>query len=188
MNVWAVSIILTLVDTLNELPARFNAGTTVKYTKSFTDFSAAAGWTLKLHVAGIHKDAIANGVAFNVTLDAADTASLAPGRYPWSEVVTKAGELYTADEGFVVIDPNLITATAASSLDPKQVQLDMYEAAIEALVSGKVASYQIGDRVVQYQDLELLTKIADSLRRQIQQNQYPGVWGPTGQVHFRAPS
>ena len=175
---------------LGALPERFDAGTTVKYNKSFSSYPAngASPWTLKLHVAGIHKDGVANGSSFDVTLDAADTAGLASGTYSWAEVVTRGAEIYTAAEGFVVIDPNPITATAAQSRDPKEALLDTYEAARDALITGKVASYQIGDRAVTYQDLEFIQKTIDRLKREIKANQFPGTLGPTVQVHFTRPT
>lgn len=173
---------------LSALPPRFDAGTTVTYTVSHSNYPANDGWTLKLHVAGIHKDATASGAAFLVTLAATDTEFVANGTYSWAEIVTKGTDILTADEGFVVIDPNPIMATAAQSRDPKEALLDAYEAARDALVTGKVASYQIGTRAVTYQDLAFIQRTIDRLKREIRASQFPGTFGPVVQAHFQRPA
>lgn len=170
------------------MPDSFDAGTTVKYTKSFADYTAAGGWTMKIHVAGLHLDATANGSAWDFELTAAQTAGIAPGTYTWDEIATKSGVIERADQGTVVIELNPTTATAAQSRDPKEAELVAYTTCRDALISGKVASYQIGGRAVTYHDLPWVESQVARLRREIKANKFPGRFGPTIQTHFTRPA
>ena len=64
---------------LSALPARFDAGTTVKYKRAHTDYPASAGWALTLTVSGAAVFSVtgsADGNAWNVTIPATQTATV----------------------------------------------------------------------------------------------------------------
>jgi hypothetical protein len=68
-----------VATTLTALPDRFNAGTTVKYTRTHGDYPASQGWSLSLYLNGAASLTILgspNGNAFNVTVPAAQTATV----------------------------------------------------------------------------------------------------------------
>lgn len=167
------------VATLTALPDTFPAGTTVKYTRSLSDYPATSGWTLKLLLAGAGthaEDAVANGDAFDVTLTAAETAALPPGDYRWVERVEKGGEVYDVATGVVTVTPNLATATPGSLQSWEEKELAAVEAAIAAILAGGIAAYQIAGRAVTKVDLPTLQKLRASLRTEIarQRGQAPG--------------
>lgn len=180
------------VATLSAIPDRFNAGETVKYTKSFADFPATGSWTAKLWLAGpsIVSGGIAgtpNGAAFDFVVSAAVSGVLLPGRYRWEERVTKAGETYVADEGTLVVDPNIESATTGSLQDPNEKLLASVEAAIDALITGKVSEYQVAGRVVRYHDLDMLRKWRGELKRTIAANRSPGKLLPVVRARMTLP-
>lgn len=101
---------------LTEIPETFAAGTTLKYTRSSSDYPANDGWTLTVGLRGPSvKDAatvVASGADYVVTFPAADTATLDPGMYHWVEkyVHGTKGTFYVT--GDVQVTPDVFGATA----------------------------------------------------------------------------
>lgn len=153
------------VGPVNELvciPDRIAAGTTVKYSRSFADFPANDGWTMKVWLAGAIAsgvDAVADGAGFDVTLSAAYTATLTPGNYRWVERVTKGSDIYDAASGTLVVTPNLATASAGSLLSYEEKTLAVIESALTGSLTKGMESYQIDGIAVVKLDAEKLEKL-----------------------------
>jgi len=134
---------LARVKTLTAMPSSFAAGTTLKYTRSLTDFPANAGWTLTLALSGavpLTKDADPSGTSFILTLIPVVSATLAGGTtYRWEERVHNGSDVYSVGVGSVYVTPNLALVSDLQSMDEKLL------AAIDAVLVGKIT-----DDVLQY--------------------------------------
>lgn len=138
---------------LTALPAEIVAGVTIDYTLSIPDYLASQGWTLKLFLAGpgvMNKAAAAVGDAFHVTLTATETGPLATGLYQFAHRVSKAGEVHEVERGKVVVLPNLETVGAGDLASWEEAALTAVRAAIKGALDGKMASFTIYGRQVQY--------------------------------------
>src|SRR6185437_291432 len=104
-------------------PQYIRAGDTLKWTRSFCDYSAADGWTLayRFMSAGAKFDIDAaqdgDGAGFAVDVDAATSADYTAGVYRWIGRVSKDGEVYTVAEGTVTVLADIADAGAAT--DPR---------------------------------------------------------------------
>jgi len=141
-----------MAQELSALPESFAAGTTVRYRRRLSDYSAGPGWMLKLHLAGasvLAKTAAADGDDFVVTLAAEDTAgAFAPGLYKWVERVSKDGEVYEVASGTVTVLPNLAEATEGSEQEWVERAVAALKAHIEGRLPAGMESYQIAGRAV----------------------------------------
>lgn len=165
---------------LAALPTQITAGTTVKYTASHGDYPADQGWALTLHLAGASLASVGgvpSGSSFAFTLTAAATATLKAGIHQWSEMATKGGEKYVAASGVVEVLPNIEAALAGEMQSPAEKELALVQAAIAALLEGKVASYQIAGRAVVYNDLDKLYRRQAALESRIWREKNPGKFG-----------
>lgn len=132
--------------TLTALPDSIPAGTTVKYTRTVSDYPATAGWTLKLLLAGeatLAVTAAPSGGDYAVTLTAAQTAALPAGVYRWAEEVSKAGEVYRVASGTVSVEPDLNTAAPGDLQSEDEKQLVQVNARIAELLAKGISSYAV---------------------------------------------
>lgn len=133
-------------------PARLSAGTTLKVTRTFTDYPANDGWTATLYVAGeslmAPVAATANGSAFDFTVSSTATSDLAPGDYAYKVLVAKAGEVYVAEDAVITVDPNIISARAGDLLTLAQKALPIVQAAILGRLTADQQSFSIAGRAV----------------------------------------
>jgi hypothetical protein len=97
-------------------PVEIQAGDTLKFNKSLSDYSAADGWTLTYYLVGAAQQsfvATASGSNFAVSVSAATTAGWAAGIYKLSGFVSKAGERFEVYSGSVEVLANAATQTGA---------------------------------------------------------------------------
>lgn len=123
------------MDTLTAMPESFAAGTTVKYTRTLSDYAANDGWTLTLQLAGVNvltATAAPDGADHAVTLAAADTKNLTAGSYLWAEVVTNGTDTYRVAQGRVTVEPNLGVALAGEHQSANERMLKAITAVIES--------------------------------------------------------
>jgi len=91
------------VATLTALPARFDAGTTVKYTRTLADFPANGGWSLALYISGAAYFTVAgsaSGASFDFTIAATKTATVAittGATTSGSKTVSRSAGSFTTD-------------------------------------------------------------------------------------------
>lgn len=182
---------LWLVDSLTALPARFAAGTTVKYRRSHADFPASAGWSLTLHLVGPavkQWSAAADGAVFVFTLPAADTAPLVPGSYRWIERAKKGAEEYDAAAGMLTVTVNVAKAGVGELQSWAEKALVEARNALSALISGRVQTFQIGTRAFSKLDLPELRKLVVELEARVAREQGSGQLGRLHQFRFTRPS
>lgn len=149
-----------MVDILTAEPEKFIAGDTVKWKISLSDYPASAGWVLSYALRGpqsIDFFATASGADHQVTLAAAATAAYVAGKYKFQSAVTKAGERYVINEGYIAVKENLAAITTPTD---RLLSLEADITAIESYVAKnyKFASYSIGGRSLnQIATADLLT-------------------------------
>lgn len=170
------------------MPESFNAGTTVKFSATYGDFPANQGWQANLYIVGpsaITVPATASGVSFDFVIIESLTSGVNPGNYSWEVRASKGSEVYIADSGVVEIVPNLSNATTFMSW--AVATLPLVEAAITALVSGNVQSYQIGNRSFVKQDLDKLLALKSYCESKIRYERNPGTFLENVNVTFTEP-
>jgi hypothetical protein len=126
------------MDLLTAMPASFAAGTTVSLQLTIPDYPASE-YDLTVYLAGrsrIHADiesgVVKSGDDFLVTLTAALTAPLLPGRYEWEFRVKVGATAYLrVDAGTVLILPDIAQATDGSLQTHAERMLALVEAALE---------------------------------------------------------
>lgn len=121
----------------------------------------AGGWTLRYYLRGpVSKDltatAAVSGGGWSTTLTASDSALLTAGPYGWAAQVSKAGERLTVGRGQTTIERDL--AAVSGTHDPRSAAQRALEACEAALATfsasgGKVKSYQIAGRTMEFQTL-----------------------------------
>lgn len=160
---------------LTSLPSSFAAGTTVKYTRNYSDFPASDGWALTLAIRGAavrdYTAAVVNG-SHVFTLPATGgtgTDGLTPGDYVWEERASKAGEVYVPKgaRGDVRILANTATAIAGELQSKAEKDLAVVDAKINGRLTADLEQYQIAGRAVTKIPIKELYQIRTKLRNEI---------------------
>ena len=147
-------------------PSTITPGDTVKWTRSFADYPASAGWALTYELVKastrIAISASTSGDDHLVNVSAATSAAYVAGTYDWRARVTKTTEVYTVGTGRITIK-----ASFASALDARSSLRTALEA-IEATLSGRTTSataeYEIAGRRLKYIPLPELLTLRDRYR------------------------
>jgi hypothetical protein len=159
-----------MADTPTIEPAVFNAGDTLRFDRTLSNYPASAGWTLRYTLINatskITFNAAAAGDVHAVTVAATTTAVWAPGNYDWRARVDKAGEVYTVGEGRIVIRNAFSTATADARTHARRT-LDAIESVIEGRASSAVAEYQIAGRQLKNIPIAELLTLRDRYRAEV---------------------
>ncbi len=168
-----------MAQELPAFPESFSAGTTVRYRKRLSDYSASAGWTLKLHLAGasvLAKTAVADGDDFVVTIEAVDTSGgFAAGLYKWVERVSNAGgEVYEVHSGVVTILANLAEAGEGSEQEWIERAIAALKAQIEGRLPAGMESYQIAGRAVSKMPVKEAMALLGALESRLARVSNPG--------------
>lgn len=155
---------------LSQMPSQITAGTTTKYSKSFSDYPAPA-WSMTVHIAGKGKiavAAVAAGAGFAVTITAVQSAALDSGAYTWVERVTNGTEVYDAATGLVLVKPDPGAASAGDFQTWASRMVERLEALLEGRITSDVAeTMQIGGRAVSKIPVEQLWALLQSLRAEV---------------------
>lgn len=176
------------------MPSTIPAGTSVSYTRTFTDYRADDGWTLAVHLAGPDVPGAAavtiaaSGSSFVVTLSAAMTAKLRPGTYQWQERVAKAGAVYVAASGTVIVEPDIASANAGDLQPTDEQLLEVVEAALANRLTADMQSYQIGGRSVTKIPAAELYDLRTRLRSAVDQARNAGTFGRNVDLTFLGPT
>lgn len=153
------------------VPASLRAGDTATWLRSLPDYPASDGWVLSYVLVKtgtqIAITATASGADHLVEVAAATTSGWAAGTYSWQERATLAGKVYTTATGTLAIVASF--AAAVGGLDAR-THAEKTLAALESWIENHdpaVASYQIGDRQMQYISIPDLLKLRDAYRREV---------------------
>jgi len=149
-------------------PKEIVAGTTVKWTKSLSDYPAGEGWSLIYYFFNANSsfsvEATASGNDFQITISANITANYTPGEYKWQAIVVKGDEKYVVDSGYVKILPNPTQAVDWRSEIKKA--LDAIKAVIEGRANKDQASYTIAGRRLDRTPIPDLIVLYDKLKKE----------------------
>jgi hypothetical protein len=151
------------VETLTALPCEIRAGTTVRFTMSFTEYPASA-WSLSFSLLGqasLSAQGVASGDAFTVVLTAAQTATLTPGQYNWAAKVTEtaSGDVAIADQGFAVILPDL----SNTAVGPWRTRYNAAVAAMAGISGSQFASVDVEGQSFTTHNVVSLQSVIDRL-------------------------
>ena len=151
------TIILPTVE-----PATHVAGDTLKFTKLFSDYAPADGWTLSYTLVQsavrIQFSGSDNGDGSHlINVAAATTALWTAGNYDWQSYVTKSTERYSVGRGRIEILANF--ATQSTGLDARTTwrrTVEQLEAGLLTLASGAADTIRIehDGRVLEFRRTE----------------------------------
>jgi hypothetical protein len=129
-------------------PSQFTAGDTVVWDRSFADYPATDGWTLKYAFRGVGKidvDAQPNGTGYSVLIDST-TSNVAPGLYEWKAFVERGDspiERHTLAQGRVNIGAELSGISNTSRQAHAERALVLCETMLEQLLASPIETYTI---------------------------------------------
>ena len=152
------------------VPALHTAGDSLALRFVDLEKPAADGWVpaiVLVHASG--RIAITGAVdagEYVVSATAATTAAWAPGLYNINVQLTRTGERSTIHTQYITILPDPATAAPFDARSHARRTLDALEAWIEGHDMA-VASYRIGDRQMQYIEIEQLLKLRDIYRSEV---------------------
>lgn len=157
-------------DIPTAVPDRVNAGDTIKWTRTLSDYKPSDGWALSyilINAAGkITISASGSGDTFAVVVSAATSAAWAAGTYDWREQASKAGEVFTVADGRIVVAP----AFSGSTLDARthaRKMLEAINAVLEGRATSAVGEYEIGGRRLKYIPAAELLVLRDRYRSEV---------------------
>jgi hypothetical protein len=139
-------------------PREITRGATVAWTRSLFDYPPADGWTLTTYFRGTGKgvdvEAEADGSDYDLTLTAAQSASMAPGRYDWQSWVARGAgeslEQHQVGEGVATVKIGFTAVDADTPVDLRsenELNLAAVRAALGKAVDKNKAEYSIAQRM-----------------------------------------
>lgn len=143
------------------------AGDSLNFLTAGGAYPASSGWVLKYRLAprtgantAIDITATAEGDDHRVAIAAVSTSSWAADNYTWVSWVEKAGEVYTVDNGQLVVKPNPRTLPAGyDGRSGARRALDEARTAFYAW-NPTQRRYKIGDREMEFNSTgDILKKI-----------------------------
>ena len=151
-------------------PASINAGDTVKWLKTLTDYPASAGWLLAyvlINAAGkVTFSASVQGDDHLVNVGAATSTAWQAGAYDYRAQVSKNGEVYTVGCGRIVINAAFGSATLDARSQARQA-LEAIEATLTGRASSATAEYEIAGRKMKFIPFPELLALRDRLRQDV---------------------
>lgn len=141
-----------MLETPTTEPTRILAGDTVRWRKVISGYAPADGWSLE-YLFACGKDvktvvaaADDGNTGFDVRIAAAESAGWPAGTYVWRARVSKAGDVYTVNEGQCEVAPAL--AQGVDSRTPARRALDEIKAYLADPNSIACQGYTIKGRSV----------------------------------------
>lgn len=165
------------LTSLTEMPQSFESGDTVRVTLGYSEYPATL-WTaaLKLNLPGTTPTSVngtASGTNFIFVLSAVTTAAMAAGVYDYAVRVTEtsSGEITTAEEGFVVVEPNVGALIAKSTA---QLQLEAAYTAFSTLVANPFTSVSFNGQSFSKDNQGSLLDLISRLEAKVASERNPG--------------
>lgn len=127
-------------------PARFNAGDTLKWTKSLSDYKPEDSWVLSYSLlnetGNISITASDNGDSKHlVNVAAATTAVYPPGVYSWQSFVTMGSDRYSIEQGTMEIGVDYAVQSAVDTRTHARRMLDAIEVRLQMRAPDDIESY-----------------------------------------------
>ncbi len=156
-------------------PITLQAGDTLTFTKSFSDFGADDGWALtyrlvsRLGLTAIDVSATADGSDFEVNVPAATTALWGPGDYTLYGFVTKSPDRYQVYKGVFTVTPDPASVDFVDSRSYLEKVLEKLEAVILNGVIREVIRYSYGGVSTEVQTMKDALDARDRIKALIAQ-------------------
>ena len=153
-------------------PSSIIAGDTVKWLKSFADYSALDGWSLEYRLinANHHIDivATAQGSDFLINVAANVTTSWIADEYAYRAQVKKGAEVYTVSQGTIIVKPTF----NVNNLNTHSTARRIYEGLLKAYESATndrafVQEYEIAGRRMRFFNQAEWIKMIDYWKLQV---------------------
>lgn len=162
------------MDIPSSEPAAVQAGDTVKWQRTLSDYPASAGWVLSyrlINAAGkIDIGTTAAGDDHLVSVTAVTSAAWTAGDYDWVAQVANSGERYTVGSGRITIRPDL--AAQAAGYDTRSTAKKLLDA-VEAVLANRATradlEYEIAGRRMKSMAHADLLAARDKLKREVAQ-------------------
>lgn len=163
-------------------PTNLHAGDSVAWSRAVPAYPAALGWSLHYVLNGPERHAFeaGAGVAYEVKLSAADTASWAPGLYRWVALAINGDQRVTVDTGTIQVDPNWETASPEDVRTHAARMVALIEAALEKRIPKDQQSYEIDGMRLDRIPIERLRELRMQYQRELGSQRRPS--GPTGRT------
>lgn len=163
------------------IPDRLVAGTTWRWTVSFSDFPISEGWSLSYVFRGVDElstasaDITEDGTKFTVSLGTSKT-KIASGLYTWAAYMTgsgaNAGQVYLAGSGSLLVQPDLAGA-APGELQPfAERALALVETRILERISEDMSGYTFQQKQAVREDLTKLQRMRAQMKAELQRKKF----------------
>jgi hypothetical protein len=123
---------------------------------------------------GIDLTGVPSGDGWDFTINEAQSTTFASGNYKAQFVVFSGLGRETLGTVDLLVCPSFENLTEFDARTADQKELAVITEAIGKLVTGAVAEYRVGDRMMRYQDLNQLTQRQRELRNRIAKTKNPG--------------
>lgn len=170
-------------------PSYFNAGTTLKVDRFFTDYPAS-DWTYTWYLVGasvlsVQATSDTNGVDFHLVVSAEQTATLTPGAYKFVGRLTASdGEVVDVENGRIMVNPDPALLQPGDAVSNEEKTLAVIEAAIAGRLTKDMESYSIGGRSVTRIPIKDLLQLRGTYRSLVWRQRNPGMLTVPVDVNF----
>ena len=158
------------------IPTQFTQGDRLSWREHLANFNPVSD-VLKVFIVGQKNTLTVTGnggvSGFEFSVSSTATQILQPGKYKAQFVIfedflnLETENKTTLGLTDLIVLPSFEGLTELETRTPDEIELEQITQAIAKLVSGAVAEYRIGDRMMRYQDLDALTRRQEYLRRRI---------------------
>lgn len=153
-------------------PTHATAGATWTWSREFADYTPAGGSTLAYAIRGPSKldltgVASSDGLSWDVTASASQTAALKPGTYQWQARVTTAGVVDVVASGTLEVFPNLALANAGDFRLFAEQLLEQVEAVLLDNVGAGFVESSVRGRALKLMSPLELRQLQKDLRTEI---------------------
>jgi hypothetical protein len=172
----------------DHIPTVFSAGETVQFRRFVDGYLPSDDWAYALHLnsalAVLHKDGVAEGDGYLVTIDPTDM--LPAGDYRYLERVSNAttGEAHNVGSGVVKVELDLALAAPGACISHAERMLALIEAALEGKVPDDLASYSIQGRAIVKIPIDELKKLRAQYRAEVFRLYNPDKLAPSIEIVF----
>ena len=156
--------------TIWNIPKQITQGDRVTWSQKLTGFNPLTD-ALFCYIRGasaLDIPSVPTTAGWVFTISSAQSNSLKPGNYKTQFAIFESGEdKTTLGSTDLLILPSFENLTEIETRSADEIELEQITIAINKLVSGAVAEYEIGDRRMRYQDLSQLTRRQEYLRARV---------------------
>lgn len=175
-------------------PEFIQAGDTIKWTKSLSDYPANDSWVLSYRLSNRYDNydisTSADGADHAVVISAATSAAYQPGDYSLLGWVTKSGERYSIDTKSVTVKPNLAVLEGYDTRTSAQKALDALNAGLEKYAGNAwKQSYSVEGRTMAFRSASdffaLRSRLQTEVHREKQAERIKQGLGSTSRIRVR---